>query len=282
MDISKVVVQSFTDVLNNSKVLIPSIILFVIAAAIILIVAVLVLTSIGVSYLGLLSLIHNWSTQQPVLPTLVGLLYTVLSLTGVLVVTTLLVSIFVNGMVVAMADQISRKQPVDLNRAFNVAKAHYLSLFGAGMVVTVVMLLILGGAVLAAVVIFSLTHLVTSILLTLLIALVAIVLFVLASIYFYQVSTVIILEDRSAIDGIRRSFDIATRNFWDILVLLLLVFVIGLAAGFIEGIFGLIPIVGFIIIIIADIFVSVWFAVIPVYFYRDVISPVRQGRKRLK
>ena len=92
-------------------------------------------------------------------------------------------------------------------------------------------------------------------------------LIVMLEIYFFELNTLIIIENNTPIRAIKKSFKIASKNRLNIFIIFALILVIETIVNFISIFFVLIPFLGLIISSIIGFSISVWFGIIPVYFY---------------
>ena len=280
MDISEIITRSFNDVLSAPSVLLPSLIVFVLifAAA-----AATILLAMAFSGIGILSAISSFShlrassaamgaptVVHTFLQAMLGVAYSIAVLCIILAVVSFIAYVLLNGIIIAMGDQLYRKARLDIGRAFRLATSKYLSLLGAGIAVSLLILLVIGAAVLGIVSAFSAMGAIGGMFSAMLIVITLIVVLLFASIFFFQVSAAIILENKSAIGGLRRSIEIASRNKLNIFALLILMSVIAGAIEFVGALLALVPVLGWIIAALMGIFVSVWLGVIPAYFYRNL------------
>ncbi len=280
MDLSGVITNSFADLLSNPKALVPSLIVsfVILVAAAIVIFGIASGFGYSIGHLAFTPVSYNASGTPAVVSSILNAfskMYGVIVLLAVITVISFIVSILLNGTIIAMGDQIYRKVPVNISKAFAFARSRYLSLFGAGIFMSAITLLVIGAAALGIFAAFSSLGGFTGILCTIFIVITAICTFIFTSILFFQINVAIILEGKGMVAGLRRSFEIASRNKINIFAILIITSVVVFAAELIGTFFLIIPILGWIISMLMGLFIFVWISIVPVYFYRGIIA---QGR----
>ncbi len=208
-----------------------------------------------------------------------------------LILVVMLVSVFVApfmyGMYMDIADQGYGGGKVLLKKAYDTARANYLNMLLAGIAVGICW--VVAVAVLA--IVFALPaaafglHFTTGLWIALGV-LVSIVALILLSIYLFEVYAVVIIEGKSPIDAIRRSFDIGKKNLGSIFGVLAITCVIGVCFAIVDSLviialeflltagvgrgFGIAgaQVVNFIL----SAAFSSWIALLPVGFYKEFIS----------
>ncbi len=100
-----------------------------------------------------------------------------------------------------------------------------------------------------------------------------IIVMVVVSIFLYQANVVVVLEKRSATDALNRSIEIGKKNFFSILLFFILIFILSLIFFIIFGLLSRIPIIGVVILLVAEMFFSAWVAMLPTMFYFEYAAP---------
>ncbi len=291
MDISGIITRSFNDVLSNPKALVPSLIVFAaIVAALLSVIALTGLYSGGTPFRGLWgqpvrsSMMNASATQtafHSLLGTFTGTVRGVAVMLGAFMLVSFIISVLLNGIIVAIGDQLFNRKGVSLSDAFALAKSRFFSMFGAGIISAAAVLLVIGVAALGIVGAFLALGPLAAIIIASFIAIAVVVALLFTAIFFFQVNTVVVLERMGAFESIRRSFGIASSNKLNIFAVLVLA---GIITGAVElvGVFlAMIPVLGWILDLLVILFVSVWFGVMPVYFYRNLAAKTagRRGGK---
>ncbi|MCL5008588.1 MAG: hypothetical protein M1156_01710 [Candidatus Marsarchaeota archaeon] len=283
MDIARLFTQSFSDILANPKALLPSIVMLLAVFA----VAIFILLAVFVPIIkGLSGNFHNITEIKSltVTPTGAGIaafktkvLNVLFSAGGqvliyvfVFAAVIALASVLISGVVIAIGGQIYRKRKLSLSEAVRVAASRYLSLLGAGAAEFAIIAAVFLIAFAAVMLTFSLSHISESIVVAVITGILLILISVFIEILFFMVNTIIILDNKGAIESMREGFMLAWRNKVEVIIILLLMFVISMIASFAEAIINIIPIAGVIVLFLVDVFISVWFGFLPVYFYMNL------------
>lgn len=265
MDIPKIFSDSFNDILSNPNAIIPSLILSILLILFIIAIVLIFFSSTIASNIMLfinspLSFISNMSLFGGVINFFIEILLSIF-------IISFLISMFMSGIFVAMADQLVRKEKLNIRAAVSIASSRYLNLLGAGIISIAIFLVVIAIPLSLLILSFYIQISLFSFILAAVFAIILLVLLILATIYLFQVTTVIIIENKGPITAIKRSFQIAAKKRTDIFIVLVLMALINIAISFISGFFDLIPFIGIIIALIVDISATVWFGMIPVYFY---------------
>jgi hypothetical protein len=158
------------------------------------------------------------------------------------------------------------KKKISLTKAFSVAKSKFLSLlwtcFLEFLIVILTLLLLIPLAFIDGIVgiIFTITA-----------GFVVVFLYI---IFFYETPAVVVFENKSGLEAIKRSYIIAKRNFWSLTVIVLIV---GIIVNIILRSLASIPYVGFILYNAAKLFLDTWRLMIPSLFYYEY----EKGRKKV-
>ncbi|MGC8479551.1 MAG: hypothetical protein ACP5M9_02690 [Candidatus Micrarchaeia archaeon] len=273
MEVPKIFTDSFNDIISNPKVFLPSLLFSIITIVIFILVVFIFLSTTIVSNITLATFspytfLSNLTSSNLITFVVIFLL--------VIFLITFFVAMLMNGVIVSMAYQLKTKRKLHIGDAISNTGSKYLNLIGAGFLSILISIIAVGIPIFLVVVILynqiSLSTLVISAILLIL----ALILLIVTSIYLFQVTTVVIIENKGPIAAIKRSFQIATKNRTNIFLTLLITFLISIVVGIISSVLGIIPIAGFITILLVDIFSSVWYAMIPVYFYYESGSNPKQ------
>ncbi len=269
MDIPKLLTESFNDIISNPKALLPT---FLLSAIIIVLIAITIILFYSQTILPSINLFISAPTtffngQQ--FPVILKILLEI-----ILVFTVLLffMGILLNGIIVAIGKQLANKEKLNLTIAFRLVESRYLKLLGGGFLSMLIMLLILGLPLLFVLFLLVSYLSISVILLSMIILLILFLFYIVFSIYLYQVTAVIIIENKGPIAAIQRSFEIASKNRINIFILLVLISLISGFTSFIIDFLIIVPFLGIVIGIIINIFISVWFGIIPAYFYYTINS----------
>ena len=265
MDIPKLFSDSFNDILSNPKAILPSLVLSIILILFIIAIVLIFFSSTITSNIMLFinspsSLISNMSLFGGVITFFIEILLSIF-------IISFLISMFMNGIFVAMANQLVRKEKLNIRNAISLASSRYLNLLGAGIISIAIILAVIAIPLSLIILAFYIQISVFSFILSAIFAIILLILLILAAIYLFQVTTVIIIENKGPIAAIKRSFQIASKKRTDIFIVLVLMALINIIISFLSGFFDLIPFIGIIISLVIDISAAVWFGMIPVYFY---------------
>lgn len=150
------------------------------------------------------------------------------------------------------------RKKILLTQAFSTAKSRFLPLLWTYFLELLIIGLIFGG-------LFGL-GLIGGIIGIVVAMIVGIILILLVLIFFYEIPAIVVLENKSGIEAIRRSFSIGRRNFWS---LVLIFFIVGIVLNTVIGSLASIPYVGFAVSILAGLFLNAWSSMIPALFYYE-------------
>ncbi len=219
------------------------------------------------------------------LSTLLGSGPYLLAFIAVIAVIACFFGILLAGTYIALAEQGYAKQKISLGKAFNVAKANYLSMLGANIIYALVLGLIV--AALAAIIlgIYALHVPILTIAVAVLLILAGLVAVIILGILFYQINTVIVLEKKNAIGGIERSIGIGKSLWGEIFGVLIVSLIISAVIQAVARVIGTVaslalivvsPVVGTVVaavfVLLISLFFSSWLALVPVFFYHEYVS----------
>jgi hypothetical protein len=175
-----------------------------------------------------------------------------------LLIVSVLVSVFLVCVYMDIARQAQSKKDVVLSKAFSAAKPRFLPLIWTYFLEMIAVLLVLA----VMIVLFVLGGIAGII-----IGIIAwfIVIFAVL-IFFYEVPAAVVLENRSGIDAIKRSYRISKGNVWSLLAV---IFVSGLINSSISSGLNNIPYLGFALVSIAGLFLGAWIIMMPAAFYYE-------------
>jgi hypothetical protein len=196
------------------------------------------------------------------------------SIDGILFYVAMGISIVIASMIISLillcvysdiTRQAYTKKKILLTKAFSVAKSKFLSLlwtcFLEFLIVILTLLLLIPLAFIDGIVgvIFTITA-------------GSFVIF-LYIIFFYETPAVVVFENKSGLEAIKRSYIIAKRNFWSLTVIVLIV---GIIVNIILGSLASIPYIGIVFYSTAKLFLDTWMLMIPSIFYYEY----EKGRKK--
>ncbi len=210
---------------------------------------------------------------------------TVLAVVLIALIAACLIAPLLVGVYISLSSQFRTGKQLSLNAAIARAKQKYLSLLGANLLAGLILVAVIGGlyAILYGISMLSLGIL--GILLLLIVVLLMIAAFVALGIIFFQMNAVIVIEDKNAIQGIKRSIELGKKNPWSVLGTILLIvvlnFVLSLVLGFIVEILSLPFMLGGVLAVLAVYFMltgivagalTAWFVMVPGTFYYSYVA----------
>ncbi len=268
--LEKVVGDSFNSIIKNPRSLAPTTIYYVaILVFAFIFVLVLFIGSIGTAISSYIAAPSNHLMSQIGLLTSTSLLSTVVVAAAIIFfIVIYLPSVLLSGLFLAMGSQMANKKRLSITDAFKTARSRYIPLLAAGIISTLCFLIIAGVFVgLGLLIMAASLSTVSTILLLIPLVIAAVIVLVIYAVYFFQLNAVIIIEDVGAIQGIRRSFEIASRTRLWIFILLIILAVISGILGIASTVLAIIPLAGAILAFIISVFTTTWFGIIPAYFY---------------
>jgi len=199
----------------------------------------------------------------------------------VLAIVAFFVGIAIEGIYISIAEQGYGKN-VSLSKALEIMKEKYMSLFGTSLLVG----LIIGAfaIVLALITTFAIIGVVGASVASAsaagtlpavgAVVLVVLIVAVILSVLFFEAAPVVILENKTTIAALKRGWEIGTKNFWSILMVIIpAVLVVG--AFYLLFDFGVASIAGkiagLVVFYIVSIFTIAWYSTIPVAFYHEYV-----------
>ena len=276
MDTPKIFSDSFNDIFSNPKAILPSLILSIIL--ILIIIATVLIFFSGAITSNIILFINSPSSFISNTLLLGEVIKFLIEILLIIFIISFLISMFMNGIFVAMANQLIRKEKLNIRNAISLASSRYINLLGAGIISIAIVLVAIAVPLSLIILTFYIQVSLFSFMLAAIFAILLLILLIFATIYIFQVTTVIIIENKKPIDAIKRSFQIAAKKRTDIFIVLVLMALINITISFLSGFFELIPFVGILITLIIDISASVWFGMVPVYFYYASGSNINQNQ----
>ncbi len=273
MDISAIIFDPLKALLSKPSLLLP------------MIMFILVFTFVLVGLV--FGSVQNPAIGLPVhVPVSTGGLSTiVLVLALIVIIAALLIVPLLNGIYIVLSSQLRTGKQLSLNAAIARSKQKYMSLLGADFLAGLIEIAVIGGLYAIGYGILLLSLGILGILLLLIVVLLMIAALFTLTIIFFQINAVIIIEDKRAVEGIKRSIEIGKKNPWSIIgtVLLLIVldFVLSLVLGFIVEILSLpfmlagvlaVMVIYLILTGIIDGVLAAWFAMVPGTFYYSYVA----------
>lgn len=178
----------------------------------------------------------------------------------------IIISILLDCVYSDITRQAYSKKKIFLTKAFSVAKSRFLSLLWTYFLQFLIVVLILsaffGLGLFLIVIRIGIIGFIGLILLIILGAITVLLAFV----FFYETPAIVVLENKSGLEAIRRSYSIARNNFWSLVAVMLIVFIV---TGLVTSGLASIPYVGLIISSLAGLFLSTWNSMIPALFYYE-------------
>lgn len=157
-----------------------------------------------------------------------------------------------------VARQAYTRRKVKLIGAFSIAKSRFLSLLWTYVLEFLVVVLTFVALVGLGLVVGA-----TGILIAMVFGVIAILL---AVFFFYETPAVVVLENKSGLEAIKRSYEIARHNFWPLVIITLIV---GIIASTVTSGLNNVPYVGFILSNVAGLFLGAWNSMTPALFYYE-------------
>jgi hypothetical protein len=178
-------------------------------------------------------------------------------------------SVIISLILLCVYSEITRqaytKKKILLTEAFSVAKSKFLPLlwtyFLEFLIVILTFLLLIPLAFIGGIVgiIFTITA-----------GFVVIFLYI---IFFYETPAIVVFENKSGLEAIKRSYIIAKRNFWSLAIIVLIV---GITVNIVLGSLASVPYIGLVLYNLAELFLDTWKSMIPSLFYYEY----EKGRKK--
>ncbi|MEM0201079.1 MAG: hypothetical protein QXD23_01610 [Candidatus Micrarchaeaceae archaeon] len=300
MDVSKILYDSFNDIISNPKILLPYLISSILISLIVFsffYISIIYTNNPLNSYIKYSNNLSKYNTSQynysenfSNIPALSALSYinsgsNIYNLFLYLIIILIIISVFsfiistfIAGTITALVEQIKKNKKLKILEAFRKSSSKFLSLICAGIIIGIIGIICIGIPLILG--IFSILGIISfGILLGIFFIIFAIIIAIFFTISFFLVNTLIIIEGLGPIEAIKKSFKIGLYKKLEIFILLLLIFVILFIFDIIISIFSYIPILNILIIFILEIFISTWFLMVPVYFYYQLIKEIPKNKK---
>ena len=174
------------------------------------------------------------------------------------------------AMYVSMVKQVNNNKKISLSGAFYEARSKYLSLLGAYLIEAVVVLAIIILFLAVSFGLYVLIHGWLALAPILALGFIFLIGLLYVTVLFYQTTSAIIIEARSAIDAVKSSIKIGKENVFSIFALFVLFYIIWFGLSVISAITAVI-FIGGVIWIVGFVFLSVMqFVAVPIFYYSYV------------
>jgi hypothetical protein len=175
-----------------------------------------------------------------------------------IVIASLLVSLILLCVYTDITRQAYTKRKILLTKAFSIAKSKFLPLLWTYFLEFLIVILTLSPLIAIAFV-----SGIVGIIFATIAGLVVIFLYI---IFFYETPAVVVFENKSGLEAIKRSYIIAKRNFWPLAIVVLLV---GIIVNIVPGSLASVPYIGLVLYSLAELFLDAWKLMIPSLFYYE-------------
>ena len=182
-----------------------------------------------------------------------------------LIIARWLVDAFLRCTYVDITRQAYSKNSISLGDAFSAAKSRFLSLLWTNVVQALLILIVVAGIVIVSLI----PAVFFGGLVVMLLPIGAILLVVavlLAVAFMYEVPAVVVIENRSGLDAVRRSYEITRANIWRAFAVM---FVLSVVIGVVNNVVQRVPYVDSILLLFAGLFLGTWRDMTPAVFYYE-------------
>lgn len=175
-----------------------------------------------------------------------------------IVIASVIVSLILACVYSDITRQAYTKRKILLTQSFSVAKSRFLPLLWTYFLEFLIIALIFGG-------LFGIGFVggITGLILAIIVGVIVILL---AVFFFYETPAIVVLENKSGLEAIKRSCSIARHNFWSLVMVILIV---GIIVSTVSNSLGSVPYIGLILSNIAGLFLNTWNSMIPAIFYYE-------------
>jgi hypothetical protein len=196
-----------------------------------------------------------------------------------LIIARWVVDAFLRCTYVDITRQAYSRRSIALGGAFSAAKSRFLSLLWTNVVQAVLILIMIVGVVIASLIPSFLFGSLAIFVLPIG-GIVLFVLIVLAVAFMYEVPAVVVLENRSGLDAVRRSYEITRANVWRTFAVIL---VMSIVIGVVNNALQRVPYVDSVLLMFAGLFLGTWKDMMPAVFYYEYAgSPARRSVRASK
>jgi hypothetical protein len=174
------------------------------------------------------------------------------------IIASFIVSLILTCVYSDITRQAYTKRKVLLTQAFSVAKSRFLPLLWTYFLEFVIVALTFG-ALICLGFIGGIVGIISAIV-------VGGIVILLAVFFFYETPAIVVLENKSGLEAIKRSCFIARHNFWSLVIIILIVSII---ITTVRSGLDSVPYIGFILSGVAELFLNTWKLMIPALFYYE-------------
>ncbi len=255
MSLEKVLGFSFDLARREPKILLPNILRLVIAFATL---------ALGAGYIASLQSLAQ--TESPSFGEMTDILVPYFTSLAPVIIASVVVTVFLSGVYIDIVRQARSRKNIVLNNAFSVGKSKFLPILWTGFLESLIILALFPGLFLASLSAGIFVGGVASVVILFGGIVASMVLFLLSLVFFYEVPAVVVLENLSGLDALRRSYKIARKHFWQMVLAML---IIGISTSLVTFAFNSVPYVGIILTSLAGLFLTAWQEMTPAAFYYE-------------
>jgi hypothetical protein len=180
----------------------------------------------------------------------------------VIAIPIVIASMIISLMLVCVYSDITRqaytKRKVLLTHAFSVAKSRILPLLWTYFLEFLIVALTFG-ALIGLGFVGGIVGIILAII-------AGVIVILLAILFFYETPAIVVLENKSGLEAIKRSYSIVRHNFWSLVIIILIV---GIIVNTVSGALASVPYIGFILSSVVGLFLNTWNLMIPSLFYYE-------------
>lgn len=251
----KVLGFSFDLARREPKILLPNILR--------LIIAFFTLT-LGAGYIASLQSLAQ--AGSPSFSEMMNILVPYFTFLAPIIIVSIVVTVFLSGIYIDIVRQARSRKSIMLNNAFSVGKSKFLPILWTGFLEALIILALFPGLFLASFAAGFFIGGIAGVIVLFSGVIASTVLFLFSLVFFYEMPAVVVLENLSGLDALRRSYKIARKHFWQMALVML---IIGFATSLASFAFNSVPYVGIILSSLAGLFLYAWQEMTPAAFYYE-------------